>query len=191
MHLTTKLMKDDAPTSSASGSNPTRSQVNLDLQGEWGKGTVPSSLVELLMKSEELLTTYFKASNVGFCILDTEFRYIAVNEALARINRIPAGDHVGKSVRDIVGGFAEVVQPYLQKVVATGEPAADLELSFILPRRSDPGHWIIHYIPIKNADGKVTQIGAVVVEVTEQKKLEDSLRSVSDNLHLEKNGKKC
>lgn len=138
------------------------------------------------MKSEELLSIYFKASGVGFCVLDTEFRYIAVNETLARMNRIPAADHLGKSVRDIVGGFAAVVEPYLQKVVDTGEATLDLELSFILPRRSDAGHWIIHYIPIKNAAGKVAHIGAVVVEITEQKKLEASLKNVCENLNLEK-----
>jgi formate hydrogenlyase transcriptional activator len=178
-------MKRDMP-SPVSGSNPTQNAVDIDFQGTPAKDNLPSSLAELLMKSEELLTTYFKASNVGFCVLDTEFRYIAVNETLARMNSMPASDHLGKSVRDIVGGFAEVVEPYLQKVLDTGESASDLELSFILPRRSDPAHWIIQYIPIKNAAGKVTQIGAVVVEVTEQKKLEASLRSVSENLHLEK-----
>jgi formate hydrogenlyase transcriptional activator len=177
-------MKNDIP-SSVSGEN-SQDAANIDFQCKQARGNVPFSLTELLMKSEELLTTYFKASNVGFCILDTDFCYIAVNETLARINRIPAADHVGKSIRDIIGGFAEVVEPYLQKVLDTGEPASDLELSFILPRRSEPGHWIIHYIPIKNIAGKITQIGAVVVEVTEQKRLEESLQSVSENLRLEK-----
>ena len=33
-----------------------------------------------------------------------------------------------------------------------------------------------HYIPIKDATGKVAQIGIVAVEITEKKKLEESLR---------------
>jgi formate hydrogenlyase transcriptional activator len=177
-------MKNDLPCPRTESNS--QSAGNVDSRVTSAKSEVSFSLTELLMKSEELLTTYFRASNVGFCILDTEFRYIAVNETLARMNRMPAADHLGKSIRDIVGGFAEVVEPYLQKVLDTGETASDLELSFILPRRPDPGHWIIHYIPIKDAEGKVTQIGAVMVEVTEQKRLEESLKSASEKLHLEK-----
>ncbi len=150
------------------------------------ESSIPFMLPEALLESEELLTAYFSASKVGFCILDTDFRYVAINETLARMNGISVAEHLGKRIRDVVGGFAEVVEPYLQKVVATGQPVANLELSFILPRRSDPGYWIAHYIPIRNAAGKVRHIGAVVVEVTEQKKLAESLRSVSENLGLER-----
>ncbi len=181
-------MKNHKPESSSpvTGSNSAPIERDRSFQGEPAKHTAPLSLPEALKRSEELLTAYFSASNVGFCILDTGFHYVAVNESLARMNRVSAAEHAGKSIREIVGGFAEVVEPYLQKVVDTGQPAVGLELSFILPRRSDPGHWIIHYVPIKNAAGKVTHIGSVVVEVTEQKKLEESLRSLSENLHLEK-----
>ncbi len=147
---------------------------------------VPFSLPATLLESEQLLTAYSNASKVGFGILDTELRFVAINETWARMNGIPPAEHLGKSIRDIAGGFAEVLESYLENMFATGEPAVDLELSLILPQHSDPGHWIIHYIPIKNASGKVQQIGAVVVEVTEQRKLEQSLQSVSENLRLEK-----
>ncbi|MFY9980601.1 MAG: sigma 54-interacting transcriptional regulator [Candidatus Sulfotelmatobacter sp.] len=181
-------MKNHKPESSSSVTGSKSAPIKRDrsFQGEPAKHTAPLSLPEALKQSQELLTAYFSASNVGFCILDTAFHYVAVNESLARMNRVSAAEHAGKSIREIVGGFAEVVEPYLQKVVDTGQPAVGLELSFILPRRSDPDHWIIHYVPIKNAAGKVTHIGSVVVEVTEQKKLEESLRSLSENLHLEK-----
>ncbi len=64
--------------------------------------------------------------------------------------------------------------------------SSNLEISSLLPTRTEAGHWIEHYIPVKDATGEVTQIGIVVVEITEQKKLEESLRSVSEKLREEK-----
>ncbi len=141
---------------------------------------------EALIESEQLLAAYFSASRVGFGILDTDFRFLAVNQTLAEMNGMPAEAHLGKSVREVLGDFAELVEPQLERVLATRQPVLNLEISFMLPHRTEPGHWIDHFIPIQDATGKVTQIGAVVVEITEQKRLEKSLRGVSETLREEK-----
>jgi formate hydrogenlyase transcriptional activator len=141
---------------------------------------------EALMDSEPLPTAYFKASKVGLCIFDAQFRYLAVNDTLAEINGLPAPGHLGKHVGEVLGDFAELIEPQLRRVLATGEPVADLEVSFMLPHRSEAGHWVLHFVPIEDAMGRVTQIGSIVVEITEQKKLEESLRSVSETLRQEK-----
>jgi len=141
---------------------------------------------EALVESEQLLGAYFSASQVGLCILDADLRYLAINRTLAEMNGIPAEAHLGKSVREVLGDFAEVVEPQFQRVLATGQPVLNLEISFMLNNRTEPGHWIQHYVPIKDAADKVKQIGVVAVEITEQKKLEASLRSVSENLKLER-----
>jgi formate hydrogenlyase transcriptional activator len=168
----------------AAGSAAARS----DRLGVPATGVEPGSfaLPENLVEWEQLLTAYINASQVGLCILDTNFRFLAINHTLAEINGLPAGAHLGKSVREVLGDFAELVEPQFERVVATGQPVLNLETSFALPTRTEPGHWIEHFIPIKDATGKVTQIGAVVVEITEQKKLEESLRGASENLRQEK-----
>ncbi len=147
---------------------------------------VSFSAPEALMESEQLLTAYFKASRVGLCILDKDFRYLAINETMAEMNGVPAREHLGRSVRDVLGDFAEIIEPQFRRVLATGQAIADLEISFMLPTRTEAGHWIEHYIPIKDATGTVKQIGVIAVEVTEQKKLEESLRGVSERLRQEK-----
>src|SRR4029077_8231662 len=133
---------------------------------------------EALIESEQLLATYFSASKVGFCILDTDFRYLAINATLAEMNGIPAEAHLGKSVREMLGDFAELIEPQFRRVLETQQPVLNLEISSALPTRTEPGHWIEHYVPIKDETGKVKQIGVVAVEITEQKKLEESLRGV-------------
>jgi formate hydrogenlyase transcriptional activator len=141
---------------------------------------------EGLIESEQLLATYFSASKVGFCILDTDFRYLAINHTLAAMNGISADEHLGKNVREILGDFAGLVEPQFKRVLETQQPVFNLEISFTLPTRTEPGHWVEHYVPIKDASGKVKQIGVVAIEVTEQRKLEESLRGVSKTLREEK-----
>src|SRR5580700_9603890 len=141
---------------------------------------------EALVESEQLLSAYFSASKVGLCILDADLRYLAINKNLAEMNGIPAEAHLGKSVREMLGDFAELLEPQFGQVLATRQPILNLEISSIIPTRSEPGHWLEHYIPIKSATGEVTQIGVVVVEITEQKRLEESLRGVSEMLREEK-----
>jgi formate hydrogenlyase transcriptional activator len=141
---------------------------------------------EALLESEELLGAYFSASRVGFCILDTDFRYLAINHTLAEMNGYPAEEHLGKSVREMLGDFAELIERQFRRVLETQQPILDLEISTTLHNRTEPGHWIEHYIPIKDPTGNIKQIGVVAVEVTEQKKLAESLRSVSETLREEK-----
>jgi hypothetical protein len=42
-----------------------------------------------------------------------------------------------------------------------------------LPTRTKPGYWIRDYFPIKDAGGRVQQVGTLIVEVTAQRKLEE------------------
>jgi formate hydrogenlyase transcriptional activator len=141
---------------------------------------------ESLHAWEQLLAVYSDVSRVGLCILDREFHYRAINSELARMNGFPAEDHLGRSVRDILGDSANAVEGDIGTVLATGRPLLNREISGLLPGRTEPGHWIRHHIPIRSASGDITQIGIVVAEVTEQKKLEECFRSVSQKLKLEK-----
>ena len=141
---------------------------------------------ETLLASEQLLAAYLNASKVNLCILDSDFRYLAINRTLAEMNGIPAEAHLGKSVREMLGDFAELIEPLFNRVLQTKQPVLNLEISCILPTRSEPGHWLEHYVPIKDATGNVTQVGVIAIEITEQKKLEESLRSVSEKLREEK-----
>jgi formate hydrogenlyase transcriptional activator len=143
---------------------------------------VPESLREW----EELLRAHSRASKVGLCILDNNFRYVGINNTMAEMNGVPAQEHLGKSVREILGDFAELVEPHFASVVNTGQAVLNREISAMLPTRTEPGHWIEHYVPVKDATGRVAQIGVVAVEITEQKRLEESLRSVSEKLKAEK-----
>jgi formate hydrogenlyase transcriptional activator len=139
---------------------------------------------EALNDPEKLLAAYFKSSSVGLAIFDRDLRFIAVNHTLAEINGIPAPEHLGRTPSDILGELAETVEPKLRHVLSTRDPVST-EVSATLPTRKEAGHWMVHYLPIQDETGNVTRIGAVVVEITAQKKLEESLYNLGGRLRKE------
>jgi formate hydrogenlyase transcriptional activator len=116
---------------------------------------------------------FFDAPNVGFLICDESLRYVKINDALARMDGIPAEAHLGKTVYDILGEAAAKVVPAFHQVFSTGQPLSNFEVVAKLPSRTEPAHWIENYFPIKDADGRVRQVGAVVVEVPGNRKPEE------------------
>ncbi len=140
---------------------------------------------EALTEPEKLLAAYFRSSTVGLGILDTQFRYLAVNSTLAQMNGIPALAHLGKTVRQVLGDFADLVEPGFRTVVSTGDPVLNFEVSALLNTRTEMGHWMEYYLPIKNANGIVTRIAIIVVETTAQKKLEASVLHLGGKLRKE------
>ncbi len=135
-----------------------------------------------LPQLERRLGDYFNSSTLGFCILDAELRYLAVNQALAQMNGFAPEAHTGKPIEEIIGTLADLVRSELRQVLATGKPRLDLQISGSLPGRRGTGHWIGHYFPIKDASGAVNRVGAIVVEVTQQKEMEAAVTHLSKNV---------
>jgi DNA-binding CsgD family transcriptional regulator len=131
-----------------------------------------------LQETEQLLAGYFNAPMVGFAICDRKLRFQAINRHLAAMNGVPVEAHLGKTLRQILGDVASRIEPLFRRVFLTGEPLSDV-LSLKLSGRSQVGHWIETFFPIKDHNGKVQQVGAVVVEITKQKQLEAALLELS------------
>lgn len=144
-------------------------------------GMIPFAHSEALSDTDKLLAAYFSCSTVGLCILDSELRYVALNTALANINRLPVDHHLGKTVREVLGDVADAIEPHLRTVLTTGQ-SVNFEASALLRTRSEIGHWVFHYLPIPDVAGKITRIGAVIVEITAQRKAEESLQTIAANL---------
>jgi hypothetical protein len=52
----------------------------------------------------------------------------------------------------------------------------------LVQRFPKPGYWIRDYFPIKDAGGRVQQVGTLIVEVTAQRKLEEYFREPASEL---------
>jgi len=126
---------------------------------------------------EQRLNAFFTAAPAGLVLMDQHLRYVQLNETVARINGIPLPDHLGKTIRELLPKLAPAAEPLLQKVLTTGEPVLNVELSGETP--SQPGvlrHWTESIFPIIGQDGRPEGVGVIFVEITESKRAEAALR---------------
>lgn len=117
-----------------------------------------------LLNVERLFADFIR-SNIGLAVLDERLCYQAVNPFLATSNGTPAESHIGKHVREILGGVAAQVEPSIRQVFRNGRPVINCELAGPLPSKPDGGHWIDSFFPIADSNGNVKHVGAMVVEL--------------------------
>ena len=100
--------------------------------------------------------------------MDLNFHYVRVNEALAAINGMPAEEHDGRSLRDVLGvELAATIEPYHSHVVETGEPILDLAVEGRLAADPDDArNWLVSYYPVRDAADAVIGVGVVITDVT-------------------------
>jgi PAS domain S-box-containing protein len=128
-------------------------------------------------QSAAMLDALVQSAPAGVAFLDRDLRYVKVNEALARLNGLSVEDHIGRTVAEVLPDVATVVIPMFRRVLETGEPLLNWELSG--ETAAAPGeqrYWHETVYPVFNAAGEVTGVGAIVVEVTESKRAEEALR---------------
>src|SRR6516225_1096338 len=146
-----------------------------------GDSFLPFSNSDSSSPFEKLIADYFDSATIGLAIFDCDLRYVAINRTLAAVNGESVSDHRSKTVREILGDFADSVEPYFQQVLSTGEEVR-FEVSGTLPATGETGHWASHYFPIKDQEGRVARIGAMVVDIAAQKKLEESVAHLGGKL---------
>jgi PAS domain S-box-containing protein len=124
---------------------------------------------------------------VGFAFFDREFRFVRLNEVVARINGLPMEAHLGRPIREIAPVNAPAVEPVLEQVFRTGEPVVNLEIAGEAP--ANPGErriWLAGFYPVKKPDGAISWVGIVVVDITEEKRIEAERRKLFEELEVER-----
>ncbi|HZI02803.1 MAG TPA: PAS domain-containing protein, partial [Archangium sp.] len=128
-----------------------------------------------------LLDSLLAAAPASMALLDTELRYLRVNEALAAANGRSVEEHVGRTVAEVVPDRAPLLEPVLRRVLETGEAMRAHEFSALTA--TEPGamhHWMADYFPVRARDGQVLGVGGVVVDITERKRQEERLRQTAE-----------
>ena len=123
------------------------------------------------------LENIYRTAPIGMLLVDTDLRYVRINERLAAINGLPAAEHIGRTIREMVPEIADAVTPNYLKVIATGEPIIDEEVTGSTPADRHVEHnYLCSYYPVKDLQGKVVGVTAIVRDITDQKRAEDALR---------------
>ncbi|HEX5084513.1 MAG TPA: ATP-binding protein, partial [Blastocatellia bacterium] len=125
------------------------------------------------------LQAIYATAPVGLCILDTDLRFLRINEVLAEIHGKSVEEHLGRTLREVVPEVADEVGPDFRRVIETGEPILNAEHRFELPAQSGVmRNFIGSFYPIKNGSGRVLCINIVAVDITQRKKIEEKLEQL-------------
>jgi PAS domain S-box-containing protein len=117
----------------------------------------------------EALEALFRCRSVGIALLDLDFRYTRVNEAIAAITGLAVEDHVGRDVREVLPHIAETIGRIMQRVIETGQPELLTEAKG--PRVTA----FVDYVPIHDQAGKCTGLAVIVVDITELRSTQATL----------------
>ncbi len=121
-------------------------------------------------RAESELLALLHAAPTGIALFDRDLRFVRVNAALARMNQKPLEAHAGRRLRDVVPSGEELVEPLLRRVLETGKPMTNIEITGQRDEGGE-GHFLVSYYPVR-VDGDTTGVAAIVVDITDRKTAE-------------------
>ncbi|MEW2251056.1 SpoIIE family protein phosphatase [Streptomyces sp. NPDC058733] len=144
----------------------------LDDQGEvYALGLCTDrSTVRRLERDVALSTRMITQSPIGLAVLDTDLRFVSVNPALERINGVPAEEHLGRRVREVLPDLdADALEAAARQVLATGLPLVDQATVGRTPADPAEEHaWTVSLYRLEDTVGNVLGVAASIVDITDQ-----------------------
>lgn len=129
------------------------------------------------------LELIYRSAPVGLALIDTDLRFVRVNDMLAALNGLSPAEHIGRRVAAVLPALAPAVEPLLRGVIETGQPVRDLEIRAPAPERPhEVRDWLVNYFRLDDASGEPLGVNVVVQEITAQKNAERELQLARDEL---------
>ncbi|MEU5218651.1 SpoIIE family protein phosphatase [Streptomyces sp. NPDC020807] len=143
-----------------------------DPRGRPGAMLIAVETSEVLRMRENLaaMDSLFAQSPIGLALLGPDLRFLRVNDALARMNGVPAAAHVGRLLTEVVPGVnADALEALMHQVLADGTAIVDARRVGRTPADPDRDHiWSCSYAPlIDRNEERPLGIIASLVDITE------------------------
>jgi PAS domain S-box-containing protein len=136
-----------------------------------------------ITQREAQLNAFFSNASVGLAIIDRDLRFQRINGPFSVLNGLQPGENTGLYVRDVVQNLAAEIEPLIRRVLDTGTPVLNHEITGHAPTTPGvTGWWLKSFFPIAREGETVTQIGAVVQDITALKRAESTVRWLSGRL---------
>ena len=92
---------------------------------------------------------------------------------------------MGKTCAEIIPNIAINLVPALKSVIETAEAINKLEISGTIPSQPDVlCYWLVSFFPIFGETQEVSAVGKIVLEISDRKQIEESLRQSEEQLRL-------
>jgi PAS domain S-box-containing protein len=122
------------------------------------------------------LEQIYRTAPVGLMFVDRDLRYVRINERMAVINGVPAEEHIGRTIWQVLPEMAAVVAPDYVRVISSGEPMLNREVTGCTAANpKDERTFNVSYYPVKNT-GTVIGVSVVVEDITETKRSAELVR---------------
>ncbi|HEX7157527.1 MAG TPA: PAS domain-containing protein [Edaphobacter sp.] len=148
--------------------------VNIDIDDRKTFAEMLQQKQEETERQRAELESIYQSAPVGFALFDpVELRYLRVNDVQVQTIGLPREQILGRRITDLIP--LEGLEAVLRRCAA-GETIRNHVFEGELPAR--PGeyrYWNCNYSPVRNAEGKVEAIAAIIQEITHQKKSEAAL----------------
>ena len=108
----------------------------------------------------------YRYSPVGLFFIDTNYRYVRINEHMAEMHGLPVSAHIGRTLREVVPGIADELMEIFRPVYERGEPVLNVELQGRLA----------NYFPFRSESGEVIGLIGAVTDITDLKQAQLALR---------------
>ncbi|MER7914099.1 PAS domain-containing protein, partial [Streptomyces sp. NPDC096068] len=151
-----------------------------DPEGRTGAMLIAVETSEVLRMRENLaaMESLFTQSPIGLALLGPDLRFLRVNDALARMNGVPAAEHVGRRLTEVVPGVnADSLEALMRQVLHSGTAVVDARRVGRTP--ADPGRdrvWSCSYAPLLDrGDRRSLGLIASLVDITESQEAHDEV----------------
>ncbi len=119
-----------------------------------------------------LVEAILASAPVGIAVFDLDLRYVRVNDAYAALSGVPAADHVGGQLGDVLALQAEVGAD-LRRVVTTGRTILGRNVDLITDSEAgEQRSFTVSYFPVRTTAGALVGAGVTLFEVTEARRAE-------------------
>jgi PAS domain S-box-containing protein len=114
----------------------------------------------------------YQSAPIGLNFLDTNLRFVRINQRLAEMNGVAVEAHIGRTVREVVPDLADTTEQILRSILETGEALLNVEIIGETPAQPEVQRtWLESFFQLKNGN-QIIGINTVCQEITERKLIE-------------------
>ena len=133
----------------------------------------------------------YRYAPVGFCFMDTNYRYTRMNEHLAEMSGVTVDAALGRTLREVVPHLADDIIAMHRPIFERGEPVLNAEAHGASPKPPHgERHWLMNCFPLRSESGDIIGLIDAVLDITDLKQTqlawrqsEERFRTIFDSVN--------